>query len=104
VNSPETPSDSLVPVAPVTPDATDPAVADLPSLAHAEVATARRYADSSRAASTQHASDWRRFSAWCLARGLETLPADLRATELRQRQSGNPKRQTIKPGVSGGST
>ena len=49
-----------------------------------ELGTARRYADASRAASTQraYASDWRRFSAWCLARGLETLPADPRVVAV----------------------
>jgi len=87
VSRPKPPSDSLVPVGPVdppTPDAAGPAVAELPSLAHAEIATARRYADASRAASTQraYASDWRRFSAWCLARGLETLPADPRVVAV----------------------
>ena len=81
MSSPEHPSDRLVPVAqddPPPPDVADAAVADLPSLHHAEIATARRYADASRAASTQraYASDWRRFSAWCFARQLETLPAD----------------------------
>lgn len=49
-----------------------------------EVTTARRYADASRAPSTQraYASDWRRFSAWCFARGLETLPADPRVVAV----------------------
>ena len=51
----------VVPVAPSEPDAPEPAASDLPSLHHAEIATARRYAD----ASTQraYASDWQRFSA-----------------------------------------
>jgi len=55
VSSHEPTSDSLVPVVPTVPpapDATGPAASDLPSLAHAEIATARRYADASRAAST----------------------------------------------------
>jgi len=87
VSSPEPTSDSLVPIAPgdsPAPDAAVPADAGLPSLHHAEIATARRYADASRAASTQraYASDWRRFSAWCLARGLDTLPADPRAVAV----------------------
>ncbi len=87
MSTPEPSSGRLVPVAPgdsPTPDAVDPAVTDLPSLHHAEIATARRYADASRAASTQraYASDWRRFSAWCLARGIETLPADPRAVAV----------------------
>ena len=87
MSSSETFSDaaaSLVPIAqgdPPTQSAADPAEADLPSLHHAEIATARRYADASRAPRTQraYASDWRRVSAWCLARGIETLPADPRA-------------------------
>jgi len=86
----EAPSSSLVPVAQVAAvdppvlDAADPAVADLPSLHHAEIATARRYADASRADSAQraYASDWRRFSAWCLAHGLDILPADPRAVAV----------------------
>ena len=87
MSRPATLSDSLVRIAPgdpPTPDAASPPVADLPSLHHAEIATARRYADASRAASTQraYASDWWRFSAWCLARGLETLPADPRAVAV----------------------
>jgi len=87
VSRPENLSDGpilVVPAAPPTPGATDSAVADLPSLEHAEIATARRYADASRAASTQraYAGDWRRFSAWCLARGLATLPADPRAVAV----------------------
>ena len=72
MSSPEDMSDAdagstvlVVPADSPTPDAADPAVADLPSLHHAEIATARRYADASRAASIQraYASDWRRFSA-----------------------------------------
>ena len=49
-----------------------------------EVDAARRYADASRAASTQraYASDWRRFSAWCAARALATLPADPRVVAV----------------------
>jgi len=87
VSRPEIPSDRsarIVPAAPPVPDAADPAVAELPSLAHAEIATARRYADASRAASTRraYASDWLRFSAWCLDRSLETLPADPRAVAV----------------------
>ena len=87
MSSPEHPSDSLVLTAPGDPpttDAKDPGVSDLPSLHHAEIATARRYADASRAASTQraYASDWRRFSTWCLDRGLETMPADPRVVAV----------------------
>jgi len=50
----------------------------------AELAAARGYADASRAASTRraYASDWRRFSAWCFPRGLETLPADPRVVAV----------------------
>ena len=60
---------SLMPTCPAEPAITD-----------AEIGTARHYADASRAASTQRAynSDWRRFSAWCAARNLDTLPADPR--------------------------
>ncbi len=74
----------VVPATPSEPAAPGPAVADLPSLHHAEIATARRYADASRAASTQraYASDWRRFSAWCFARQLESLPADPRVVAV----------------------
>ena len=55
-----------------------------PVIAVGEIATARRYADASRAASTQRAytSDWRRFSTWCASRGLDTLPADPRAVAV----------------------
>ncbi len=61
MSSPENPADDagstvlIVPADPPMPDTVDPAVADLPSLHHAEIATARRYADASRAASTQRA-------------------------------------------------
>ncbi|MGI4748080.1 MAG: hypothetical protein ACRYFY_18855 [Janthinobacterium lividum] len=74
----------VVPAAPTAPDEFEPTEADLPSLHHAEIAAARRYADASRAASTQraYASDWRRFSAWCFARQLESLPADPRAVAV----------------------
>lgn len=46
-------------------DVADRAIADLPSLHHAEVATARRYAEASKAASTQraYAGGWRLFLA-----------------------------------------
>ena len=55
-----------------------------PALTDAEIGTARRYADASRAASTQRAyeSDWRRFAAWCAARNLDTLPADPRVVAV----------------------
>ncbi len=55
-----------------------------PALTHEEISTARRYADASRAASTQRAyeSDWRRFSRWCAARNLDTLPADPRVVAV----------------------
>ena len=60
------------------------APAPSPMLDGAEIATARRYADASRAPSTQraYAADWRRFTAWCLTRGLATLPADPRAVAV----------------------
>jgi integrase len=53
-------------------------------LASTELATARRYADASRAPSTQraYAADWRRFAAWCLVRNVATLPADPRAVAV----------------------
>ena len=49
----------------------------LPVLSDAEIAGARAYVDASRAAATRraYAADWRRFSAWCQARGATTLPA-----------------------------
>ena len=49
----------------------------LPELLEQEVGSARGYAEASRAASTRRAylSDWSIFTAWCDARGLETLPA-----------------------------
>ena len=74
----------VIPAVPALPDEAETAEVRLPSLHHAEIATARRYADVSRAASTRraYASDWRRFSAWCLARGIETLPADPRAVAV----------------------
>lgn len=55
-----------------------------PVIAVEDVAAARRYADASRAASTQraYASDWRRFSVWCAARNLDTLPADPRVVAV----------------------
>ena len=55
-------------------------VGDLVAWDGAEIATARRYADASRAPATQraYAYDWRRFAAWCAARRLQTLPADPR--------------------------
>ena len=95
MSSPENPAEAaadtdaggtalVVPATPSEPAAPELAVANLPSLHHAEIATARRYADASRAASTQraYASNWRRFSAWCLARGLETLLADPRVVAV----------------------
>jgi len=50
----------------------------------AEIATARRYADASRAPATQraYAADWRRFDQWCTARSLDTLPADPRVVAV----------------------
>lgn len=55
-----------------------------PAITQEEIGTARRYADASRAASTHRAytSDWRRFSAWCAARNLDTLPADPRVVAV----------------------
>jgi len=49
----------------------------LPAFAPAEVDSARRYRDASRAAGTRakYAADWRAFSAWCEERGHRALPA-----------------------------
>ena len=49
----------------------------LPALPTVEVERAKDYARSSRAASTRrvYESDWKHFSAWCLDRGVPTLPA-----------------------------
>jgi len=49
----------------------------LPAFAPAEVDTARRYRDASRAATTRakYAADWRAFTAWCHERGHPSLPA-----------------------------
>ena len=49
----------------------------LPAFAPAEVDSARRYRDASRADSTRakYAADWRAFSAWCRERGHPALPA-----------------------------
>jgi len=47
------------------------------SLAEAELDAALPYAEQEKSAATRRAyrSDWRIFSAWCVARGLEALPA-----------------------------
>ncbi len=49
----------------------------LPAFAPAEVDSARRYRDASRADSTRakYAADWRVFSAWCRERSHPSLPA-----------------------------
>ena len=73
------------PTEPVRPIVDPPAgTADLVVWDGAEIATARRYANASRAASTQraYASDWRRFAQWCAVRHLETLPADPRVVAV----------------------
>ena len=51
--------------------------AALPALLEHEVASARRYADASRAESTRrkYLADWRDFSSWCASRGYQSLPA-----------------------------
>jgi site-specific recombinase XerD len=56
----------------------------LPAFPMAELEQARSYADASRAASTRRAyeSDWRAFNAWCLERGLDSLPADPRVVAV----------------------
>ncbi|MGI4794286.1 MAG: hypothetical protein ACRYG8_09440 [Janthinobacterium lividum] len=64
MSSIQDPSRSLVPAASPTLDGAeavgpaDSAISDLPSLHHAKIATARRYVDASRAASTQRAYDF----------------------------------------------
>jgi hypothetical protein len=102
MSSPETHPGSPVPAPILAPVATasveadhanpDQADAALPGAAPAtalptlegEIDTARRYAEAAHAASTRraYASDWRRFTAWCSARGLETLPADPRSVAV----------------------
>lgn len=66
-------SDSSLPV----PAAAVPHGASLPALDPGEVATARAYAEASRATSTRRAydSDWRRFNLWCRERDAPALPA-----------------------------
>ena len=78
------PSSSASAIVAAADDGIDPAAAEIAVLNGEEIATARRYADASRAASTQraYASDWRRFSAWCADRGLDTLPADPRVVAV----------------------
>ncbi|MCK8786579.1 tyrosine-type recombinase/integrase [Roseomonas sp. NAR14] len=51
------------------------------AVVEAEVQAARDFADAARAAGTRraYAADWRRFQAWCAARGVAPLPADPRA-------------------------
>ena len=61
---------------PISP-AISPPAAPAPAVSDSEIATARGYVEASRAASTRRAydGDWRRFSAWCQARGAPALPA-----------------------------
>ena len=82
-NAPSDPG-SAIEVLPPSPPPRLPDRALEPVIAVEDVATARRYADASRAASTQRAyqSDWRRFSSWCAARSLDTLPADPRVVAV----------------------
>ncbi len=58
----------LVPVRPAEP---------LPALAPAEVDSARRYRDASRAEGTRakYAAEWAAFGRWCEERGHPALPA-----------------------------
>ena len=69
---------SVAEVLPSDPPSVMPSVPAEPAITQEEIGTARRYADASRAASTQRAytSDWRRFATWCAARNLDALPAD----------------------------
>lgn len=71
------PTDPFLPAPALAADA--PAVPE--AVVEAEVRAARDFADASRAASTRraYAADWRRFQAWCAARGVAALPADPRA-------------------------
>jgi site-specific recombinase XerD len=75
------PAPPTSPTFPAEPASTPPGIAPPTlaplALAPAEIATARRHVDASRAASTRKAydADWRRFSAWCGARGATPLPA-----------------------------
>ena len=64
-------TNALVPVA--SPDSHT----STPAVAPDEVATARGYAEASRAAATRRAyeGDWRRFGEWCRKRGAAALPA-----------------------------
>ena len=50
---------------------------DLPALLEADLDAARDYAEAEKSAATREAygSDWRIFTAWCLARGATPLPA-----------------------------
>ncbi len=69
---------------PAPPAAAPLVLLDGVGLVVAEIATARGYAEASRAPGTRraYASDWRGFSAWCFARALETLPADPRVVAV----------------------
>lgn len=58
-----------------------PVAPHLPAPLVEEIESAAAYARASRAPSTQrvYALDWRLFTAWCVARGVQPLPADPRA-------------------------
>lgn len=75
---------SVAEVLPSDPPSLMPSVPAEPAITQEEIGTARRYADASRAASTQRAytSDWRRFATWCAARNLDALPADPRVVAV----------------------
>jgi hypothetical protein len=75
------------------------AVTDLQCIADAEMAAALGFAEMEKAASTRRAyrSDWRCFSAWCTARGLDPLPASAEtvARFLSAQATGGLKASTI---------
>lgn len=53
------------------------APAPLPAVLATEMVSAAGYAEAARSPATRsaYAADWRRFSRWCAARGLQDLPA-----------------------------
>ncbi|EZP74220.1 Integrase family protein [Sphingomonas paucimobilis] len=71
----------------------------LPDILHAEAGRAADYARASRSAATRraYASDWKIFTGWCEARGLESLPATppVVATFLASEADTGTKANTI---------
>lgn len=72
------PSDGAVVAVTPPPAATEAEPPAPPALSADDIDSARRFVDASRAASTRraYAADWRRFAAWCQARGAPALPAN----------------------------